>query len=133
MKEYQYMIRAHHGMCLAFFEGKGYSSDFSKHMGEVKSRMEENPYVCIMVGTDLICSACPNNRNEICISEKKVVEYDRQVLLRCNLAEGTVMPFAEFEELVYRHILRSGKRQEICGDCQWNDLCHFKKKKRKKE
>ena len=43
------------------------------------------------------------------------------------------MPFAEFEELVYRHILRSGKRQEICGDCQWNDLCHFKKKKRKKE
>ena len=25
-------LRAHHGMCLAFFEGKGYSSAFTENM-----------------------------------------------------------------------------------------------------
>ena len=25
-------LRAHHGMCLAFFEGKGYSDTFTLHM-----------------------------------------------------------------------------------------------------
>ena len=31
-----YRIRPHHGMCLYFFEGKGYSEGFTKHMAEVK-------------------------------------------------------------------------------------------------
>ena len=30
-----YRIRPHHGMCLYFFEGKGYSEGFTKHMAEV--------------------------------------------------------------------------------------------------
>ena len=29
-----YRIRPHHGMCLYFFEGKGYSEGFTKHMAE---------------------------------------------------------------------------------------------------
>lgn len=125
MKKYQYSIRAHHGMCLAFFEGKGYSSTFSEHMKEMKSRLAEDPLVCIVAGEDQICSACPNNKG-ICASQEKVVEYDRQVLLRCELTEHAVMPFCDFQELVYQHILYPGKREEICGDCQWNDLCYFK-------
>ena len=125
MREYQYMIRAHHGMCLAFFEGKGYSSAFTEHMKEIKKRLEENPLVCIVRGEDQIGSACPNNNKGICASQKKVVEYDRQVLLRCELSEHEVIPFRDFQELVYHHILYPGKREEICGDCQWNHLCHF--------
>ena len=44
-QEYQYRIRAHHGMCLAFFKGNGYSSGFTKHMGNVKYALEENPMI----------------------------------------------------------------------------------------
>ncbi len=33
-------LRAHHGMCLAFFEGKGYSSAFTENMGKVLEEME---------------------------------------------------------------------------------------------
>ena len=126
VKEYQYKIRAHHGMCLAFFQGKGYSSEFTKHMAQMKRRLEENPLVCITGQTDVICSACPNNENGSCVTAEKVARYDRQVLKRCNLAEGQVMPFFDFEKLVYDNILLPGKRKEICGNCQWNCYCFFR-------
>lgn len=123
MKEVQYRIRAHHGMCLAFFKGKGYSNEFSIHMGEMKEKLEKNPLVSIIGGTDIICKACPNNEHGTCITAEKVAEYDRQVLLRCNLSEGDVMPYLDFAKLVNDNILLPEKREEICGDCCWNELC----------
>lgn len=124
MKEYTYKIRAHHGMCLAFFQGKGYSDSFTKHMTEMKNRLEKNPPVCIIGQTDQICSACPNNQKGNCASAEQVAEYDRQVFLRCHITEGEIMPFLDFSKLVYDNILLPGKREEICGNCQWNVLCH---------
>ena len=114
-------------MCLAFFEGKGYSSEFTRCMAEIKRKMEENPMVCITAQTDIVCRACPNNKEGICVSAEKVAEYDRQVLLRCGLSGGEVMPFLDFQKQVYNHILLPGKREEICGNCQWNALCNRRK------
>lgn len=119
----EYKIRAHHGMCLAFFKGKGYSSEFTKHMGEMKSLLTENPRVRIIAQTDDICSACPNNEKGSCTSAGKVEDYDRQVLLRCDLEEGTELNWLDFEELVNTKILAAGKRKEICGNCQWDSVC----------
>lgn len=126
MKEYQYKIRAHHGMCLAFFKGKGYSGEFTEHMAEVKNMLDKNPVICIIDETDIICGACPNNRVGKCTAAEKVAEYDRQVLMRCRLSKGQTLSFFEFRKLVYDNILLPGKREEICGDCQWNPLCVFK-------
>ena len=28
-------LRPHHGLCMAYFAGEGYSPGFSRHMGEV--------------------------------------------------------------------------------------------------
>lgn len=123
MKEYQYTVRAHHGVCLNFFKGKGYSSEFVGNMWEMKSELEKNSLVRIIGETDVICSACPNNRKGICAAGEKVAEYDRQVLQRCGIAEGEIMPFLDFEKLVRDKILLPGKREEICGNCQWNSLC----------
>lgn len=122
----EYKIRAHHGMCLAFFKGKGYSSEFTKHMGEMKSLLTENPRVRIIAQTDDICSACPNNEKGSCTSAGKVEDYDRQVLLRCDLEEGTELNWLDFEELVNTKILAAGKRKEICGNCQWDFICRAK-------
>ena len=122
-KEFLYEIRAHHGMCLAFFEGKGYSNEFIRHMKKMQTILEENPLVCIKNETDCICEYCPNNEEGQCNSAEKVAEYDRQVLQRCGLSADSVMPFDVFRQKVEEHILRPGKREEICGDCQWNELC----------
>lgn len=113
-------------MCLAFFQGKGYNSEFTKHMAEMKSRLEQNPLVCITGQTDVICSACPNNEQGRCTTAERVAGYDRQVLLRCQVEEGQIMSFSDFEKLVYDKILLPDKRKEICGDCQWDCYCSFR-------
>ncbi|MBQ8165267.1 MAG: DUF1284 domain-containing protein [Clostridia bacterium] len=123
--KYQYKIRTHHGMCMAFFQGKGYSSEFTAHMGEIIHKLESNPTICISTQTDIICSKCPKNKQGLCETERKVIEYDRQVLKYCGLSEGTVMPYADFKKAVYENILIPNKREEMCGNCQWNELCHF--------
>lgn len=118
-----YRIRAHHGMCLAFFEGKGYSSEFTEHMGEMKKRLAENPVVKLMDQTDDICSFCPNNREGKCASLKKVEGYDHAVLSLCGLTAGMKISFKEFEKLVDEKILSAGRRKEICKGCQWEHIC----------
>lgn len=120
-----YKIRAHHGMCMAFFQGKGYSSEFICHMDEMINKLEKNPIVCISTQTDMICSKCPNNQRGICKTESKVITYDRLVLKYCDLSDGKIMPYADFKKLVYENILIPNKREEICGTCEWNALCRF--------
>ena len=102
-----YRIRPHHGMCLYFFEGKGYSEGFTKHMA-----------------TDEICSACPHNKGGSCESAEKVDRYDAGVLKYTGLKAGQEMTFAEFERIVEEKILQPGYGKVICGDCQWRDICH---------
>lgn len=118
-----YKIRAHHGMCLAFFEGKGYSSEFTIHMGKMKQLLSENPEVYIFSETDDICSSCPNNKEGVCLSEGKVKNYDSQVLALCGLQSGTGLLWKDFEKLVETNVLNAGKRKDICGGCQWNYIC----------
>ncbi|MGN0242663.1 MAG: DUF1284 domain-containing protein [Lachnospiraceae bacterium] len=123
MNEYQYKIRAHHGMCLAFFQGKGYNNEFSRHMRTMKDRLEENPLVSVTARADVICEKCPNHSKGVCLEAER---YDRQVLRQCGLSEGDVLSFLEFEKLVYERILFPGRREAICGNCRWSALCHMK-------
>lgn len=112
-------------MCLFYFRGKGYSSDFTKHMANAKNMLEsEDPIVRIVTSTDHICASCPNNEEGICTSCDKVAHYDASVLKYCELPEGCEMHFSEFQNLVKEKILIPGNRPAICGTCQWNELCN---------
>lgn len=118
-----YRIRAHHGMCFAYYRGEGYSNDFTDHMWQMKRLLEKNPIIELEMRTDDVCKACPNNREGICTSDNRAAEYDRQVLSRLGLHEGDTMRWLEFTLLVDRQIIKTGTRAEICGGCQWNHLC----------
>lgn len=126
MNEYQYILRAHHGMCISFFEGKGYSSEFTQHMAHIVQNLNENPLVKLSNQTDIVCQKCPNNHEGICETADKVASYDRQVLSHCGLTVGTILPFAQFQKMVQETIIAPGKRESICGDCQWNEICRKK-------
>ena len=118
-----YNIRAHHGMCLTFFQGKGYSGDFVENMGAMKKILEQNPLIRLVEGYDDVCAACPNKLAETCA--EKASRYDREVLRRCGLSVGEWLPYREFSRKVIETILRPGVRAEICGDCQWSSLCRW--------
>lgn len=131
-KEKVIPIRPHHGMCLAYFEGKGYSSDFTRHMKEMLDIFEKNVQVQLVVSGDEICSACPNDRNGECCDKKLVEAYDRAVLEYCEWEEGTILYFKEFAEKVQKNVIDAGYRDKICGNCQWNDICSRKVSRWKK-
>ena len=118
-----YKIRAHHGVCLYFFQGKGYSGEFVENMGKMKAILEKNPEISLMDSPDDICAACPNRLTENCA--EKASRYDREVLRRCGLSVGERLPYREFSRKVIETILRPGVRAEICGDCRWSSLCRW--------
>ena len=116
-------LRPHHGMCLAFFVGEGYSEGFSAHMGTVKRHLSEETPVRLTVGADVICAACPNNSGGVCENPALVAGYDNEVLRLCGLSDGQVLPYGVFRDLVHTRILAAGRRRGICGGCQWDALC----------
>lgn len=117
-------LRPHHGMCLYFFKGKGYSGNFVRNMTEYKELLEkEDPLITLTQGVDDICAKCPNNRSGVCTSIDKVNSYDAQVLKICGLKSETTMRYKNFSREVYETILITGKREKLCGNCRWNDLC----------
>ena len=119
----EYRIRAHHGMCFAFFQGKGYSGAFTENMWAMKELLEQNPEVILLQEVDDVCVRCPNNQEGKCTSSEKVSGYDEEVLSCCGLSAGIRIRWKDFAELVQKRILNVGKREKICGDCQWNSLC----------
>lgn len=117
-------IRAHHGLCTAFFRGYGYSDGFSKNMQTVIEMLNtDNPPVLICKEADEICHACPNREGNQCRAFAKPNLYDSRVFEFCGLEAGTVLSWKEFRSLVFEKIILPGRRKEVCGDCEWNDLC----------
>lgn len=124
-----YKLRPHHGMCFAFFQGKGYSPAFTENMRTMKEALNKDPEVVLVCGGDDVCARCPNFQAGECRdaasgeSSGKAEDYDRQVLSCCGLTEGTKIRWKAFSKLVQDKILLAGKRETICGDCKWNELC----------
>lgn len=118
-----YRIRAHHGMCFSFFEGKGYSGEFTKNMQMIKEQLDRNPEICLLDEVDDVCVGCPNNLKGTCTSAGKVQDYDRQVLEYCQLVPKMQIRWKDFEKEVRENILDKGRREEICGNCEWNEIC----------
>ena len=117
-------IRPHHGLCAEFFQGKGYSGEFTENMAAtLKVLAENNPQVVPKADTDLICGHCPNNVDNCCTSGEKVLRYDKKVLELCGIAEGTVLFWEEYRRLIREKIIGAGRLKEVCGDCQWYEIC----------
>ena len=111
MEKQPILLRAHHGMCLAFFQGEGYSDLFVAHMGKILEQMQENPSLQIVTCADVICEKCPNLENGSCNTPDLVRAYDQKVLSFCGLEEGVVLTWDTFSKLVSEQILLPGKRK----------------------
>ena len=123
-------LRPHHGLCIAFFEGKGYSPDFTQHMSEMISYLDcHNPEIRLVLHTDRICSACPHNLDAVDESAQKVLHYDRAVLSLCGLEENQILLWKEFQSLVRLKILGQRRISAVCRNCQWLFICSEKQEK----
>ena len=92
-------LRPHHGMCLAYFKGEGYSDGFSAHMQEMLDIFQKGAKIQLHADTDEICSACPNNEKGCCSSFSLVEAYDNAVLELCGLENGQIMELMILQNL----------------------------------
>lgn len=120
-------IRPHHGLCIQFFEGKGYSDEFTSHMAEVIESLQRNPRIKLVTIEDEICSHCPNYEGMGCQTSDKVKRYDDKVLNLIGAKAGQEIYWDEFVQRVREKIIEEGKMQSVCSDCGWAEICHRKK------
>lgn len=123
-------LRPHHGLCIAFFEGKGYSSSFVRHMEEVIGELEKNPQIQLMTEEDTICSCCPNVGRNGCITSEKVLAYDNRVLQLCGLDAGVYITWKQFQDKIREHIIEAGNMPQVCDNCGWAKICHSREHKK---
>lgn len=120
-------LRPHHSLCIAFFEGRGYSEEFVQGMKQSIAMLEcDDPLLTLTVGEDMICSACPNNSDHSCRTADKVAEFDRAVLERCGLCEGEMIRWQELKRLAWENIISPCRVEQICTNCQWSEICYKK-------
>lgn len=113
-------IRAHHALCLYFFSGHGYDQTFTENMTHVQNALEHDPMVSLKVGCDNICACCPNLDSEC----PNAMRYDQTVLELTRIDHP--MPWSELRGVLEEKILRTGRLEHICGDCDWYALCQEK-------
>jgi hypothetical protein len=117
-------LRPHHGLCLNFFIGLGYSERFVQRMTWLQKELERNPLIELVSGTDVLCDACPNTQGESCSDEKRFSAYDAALLKMTALQTGRVIRWKQFKERMQERVFDEGRFHEICPDCQWHEFCH---------
>lgn len=119
------LLRPHHGLCIQFFEGKGYNENFTKRMEKLIHQIQANPNMMVQLHSDVdvLCEACPNNIASRCITYEKVKRFDKMVLSYCDLNSGEKLSIQDFLHSVKEKILNKGIQPCICSDCEWYSIC----------
>lgn len=124
MKQREFKVRPHHGLCAEFFRGEGYDGDFVKNMSETLSALNgNNPIITVAEGADLICEKCPHNGENGCATAEKVSRYDCAVLRICALSAGDSLSWQDFRDTVRKKIILENRLGEVCADCCWYEIC----------
>lgn len=116
-------LRAHHGLCILFFEGKGYDLNFINNMSKIINQLSNNPEVIVVNQADAICVACPNLVKNCCSNEDKVFNYDKMVLELCEISENSILSWIDFTKLIKTKIIDAGKMKLVCKNCCWKSIC----------
>jgi len=117
-------LRPHHALCVGFFRGKGYSEAFVENMASVIGTLRaQNPLLTLRSAADPLCGSCPHNALGVCDSADKVAHYDAAALRLLGLDDGAALRWSELTARVRERILDPGRLGEVCGDCQWHDIC----------
>ena len=120
-------MRAHHLICMRSFQGNGYSANFVDNFQKVISKINgENPVIKIVNCPDVICKACPHNKNG-CIkkgpkSEVKVRNKDNNFISLLKLDLNNEMKANELINLINERITNI-EIKDICKECEWLKYC----------
>ena len=117
-------LRAHHSLCIQFFEGKGYNENFIHNMNEIIKALEfSDPPILITDCCDNICKYCPDRNNGICRCHQKVNSFDKACIKAYGIDFGDSIKWSDLKKLAYEKIINNKKLYSVCACCQWYDVC----------
>ena len=115
-------LRPHHILCIAHYEGKGYSEAFNIKMQELINALESGGQFELIFGPDDLCASCPNLTGGNCTAEEKVRKYDRLTAEMLGIAESQRLNRDIFKS-ANQKIYEPDKFDQICSDCEWSYIC----------
>jgi len=119
-----YKIRPHHGICFAFYIGKGYSEEFVENMNGLQTVLKGGKKrIQITEDLDAVCSKCPNSDGKACFTQEKVAWLDSQVMKECGFEKHQVLSYEEFTDTVQSRLIKTGDWKKICSCCSWFSCC----------
>ncbi len=118
-------LRPHHALCIQKFTGHGYDDRFTEHMTEICETLRKFPetQINIISGCDELCAACPHAHTGKCAALEKVETMDAQVVKALGVRPGGALPWAELAARARKNVFETDAFKEICGSCEWFDLC----------
>lgn len=117
-------VRSHHLLCMLGFRGLGYGEVFILNMAKLVGKLHSDSTfpILLVVGCDVICAACPHNKEGRCLekadSEAKTASLDLKMLLKLGIEAETQLSAGEAWERIKERIT-SEDMAEICQDCEW--------------
>ncbi len=121
-------LRGHHLVCLHFFKGEGYNSEFLENLEDLLRKVETGEEIEICSGADDVCKECPYLRGEMCLydegAEDEIREMDRNALRLLRLRVNGRVTWKSLREKIPKIIHKWSR--EYCEECDWRKVCIIK-------
>jgi hypothetical protein len=118
-------FRGHHLICLHFFSGEGYNSEFVANLREILKRVEAGEEIEVCPGADDICKKCPYLKEDRCLygrnTESEIREMDRTAIKFLRLKNQEGVKWEDIREKI-PEILNEWSG-EYCKNCAWRKVC----------
>jgi len=118
-------LRGHHLICLHFFSGEGYDSEFVENLRKVLKRAEAGEEIEVSSGADDVCRKCPHLRGERCLYDKnaedEIREMDWSALKLLGLENRRKVKWVEIREKIPG--ILQGWSKDYCRECDWRTVC----------
>jgi hypothetical protein len=118
-------LRGHHLICLHFFRGEGYSSDFVANLYELLDRAKSGEEIEVVDSADDVCRQCPHLKEEICCYrehfEAAIKEMDSAAFELLATAANRKIEWLMIGESLPAIFKDWSNR--FCQDCDWNAAC----------
>ena len=118
-------LRGHHLICLHFFHGEGYSSEFVTNLSDLIKRAIAGEEIVIDSGPDHVCEMCPYLRGGACSYDKgaddEIREMDKTALTLLQVKTGSRVKWSDMKGIIPNIFNRWSRT--YCGMCDWKNAC----------
>jgi len=118
-------LRGHHLVCLHFFRGEGYSTEFIANLRKILKRAEIGEQIEAASEADDVCNICPYLKGQECFytkeSDPEIQEMDREALMLLELSGRDTVLWLDIRKKIPALFHRWS--EEFCRACDWRRAC----------